>query len=133
MAPLTGRQADALRELLGGRTLPETAPKARALDQALNLGDLLNLTPADYDTQLVAIVRLRLRRGLLRALDGGTINAPAAAQILGFVGHNAATVSLEDLLDPGKFPNLTSPDFAFLRELKQALREDVEKLKSAAR
>lgn len=133
MASLTQRQADALRELLGGRTLPETAPKARAFDQALDLGAVLNLTPADYETQLVAIVRLRLRRGLIRALDGGTINAAAAAQILGFVGHNAATISLEDLLDQGKFPNVRSPDFAFLRELKQALRQDMEKLRSAAR
>ncbi len=62
----------------------------------------------------------------------GAIGGPAAAQILGYLGRSPGPVELEDLLDQGKFPNLASDDFAFLREIKSRLRWDLVKLKEAA-
>jgi hypothetical protein len=130
---LTEQQEAALRELLGQRTPAEWDPPARRLARALQDGQVPELTPTEYDTLLAAVIRLRLREALSRALEAGAISSSAAAQILGFVGHHQETVALEDLLDPVKFPNLLgSPDFAYLRVIKAGLREDLQKLKSAA-
>ncbi len=126
------QQEAALRELLEQRTPAEWDPKARELERALGEGRALDLTAADYERLLAAVIRLRLRRALTRALKAGAINAPAAAQVLGFVGHSRQTVALEDLLNRDKFPNLASGDFAFLREVKKGLAEDVRRLQAAA-
>ncbi len=130
MSPLSPHQEEALRELLERKTGIEWDPKARRIDRALEAGQRLELTPEDYDATLGTLIRLRLRRALMHALIDGAIGSPAAAQILGFVGHNQAP--LEDLLDRQKFPNLTSDDFAFLREIRSRLRWDMLKLKEAA-
>ena len=127
---LSPHQEQALRELLERRTPPEWGPKARRIDRTLESGQRLELTPEDYDTSLGTVIRLRLRRALMHAMIDDAISPPAAAQILGFVGHNQA--SLEDLLNTKKFPNLGSEDFAFLREIKSRLRWDMLKLKEAA-
>jgi len=37
----------------------------------------------------------------------------------------------EELLDGRLFPNLASPDFSFLREIKERLHRDVRQLRSA--
>ncbi len=130
---LSEEQDAALRELLGQRTPAEWDPTARRLARALQDGQVPELTPTEYDTFLAAVIRLRLRQALSGALEAGGISSPAAAQILGFVGHHQQTVALEDLLDGVKFPNLLgSPDFGFLRLIKARLREDLQRLKRAA-
>jgi len=130
MSRLSPHQEEALRGLLERKTGIEWDPKARRIDRALEAGQRLELTPEDYEASLGTVIRLRLRRALMHALIDGAISAPAAAQILGFVGHNQAP--LEDLLDRQKFPNLTSDDFGFLREIRSRLRWDMVKLKEAA-
>ncbi len=131
MSSLSPQQDKALRQLLEQRTAVEWDAKARRLDRALEAGDGLEVSAKEYDRLLGAVIRLRLRRALMHALLDGAISSPAAAQILGFVGHNHA--DLEDLLDRGKFPNLASDDFAFLGEIKSRLRWDLLKLKEAAK
>ncbi len=130
MSRLSPQQEEALRELLERRTPSEWDSKARRIDRTLESGERLELTPEDYDASLGVVIRLRLRRALMHALIDGAMSSPAAAQILGFVGHNQAP--LEDLLDRQKFPNLTSDDFGFLREIRSRLRWDMLKLKEAA-
>ncbi len=132
MGRLSGQQDEALRQLLGERTPEEWAPQARQLDRALDGREPLELTPGQYDALLPSVVRLRLRRALLQALEADAISGPAAAQILGYMGHHRQTVALEDLLDGRKFPNLASDDFAFLRDTKARLGDDVQRLKAAA-
>ncbi len=132
MSQLNSSQEAALRQLLEQRTPPEWDPRPRQIDRALESGQPLTLTPPEYDRSLGTVVRIRLRRALMHALIDGAISSPAAAQILGFVGHHQDTIALEDLLDRQKFPNLESADFAFLGEIKQRLRWDMIKLREAA-
>jgi len=80
---------------------------------------------------LAPVIRLRLRRALMHALQDGAISAPAAAQLLGFLRHSR-NGELEQLLDPALFPNLDSADFAFLHDVKHVLHNDVKKLKAAS-
>ncbi len=126
-----GRQERALRQLLGARTPPEWDRRVQNLDQALVEGRRPALTAAQYDALLAPVIRLRLRRALMHALEDGAVSSPAAAQILGYSSHGRAGGALEDLLDPARFPNLASPDFAFLREIKRCLHEDLRTLRAA--
>jgi hypothetical protein len=121
----------ALRERLGLRTPPEWEPRVQELDSSLVGGHQLHLTAAEYDVLLAPIIRLRLRRALMHALDDGVIGTSAQAQILGYLSHGRMGTQLEDLLDGGRFPNLASPDFGFLRTVKERLRQDVRLLRSA--
>lgn len=130
---LSEHQEKALRELLSLRTAPEWDMKVQRLDAALVAGGPLELTGDEYQSLLAPVIRLRLRRALMHALEDGVISAPAAAQILGYLGHSRSQGALEELLDPALFPNLASPDFAFLMDVKQRLHQDVLELKAAAR
>jgi hypothetical protein len=124
-------QRRALRERLGARTPPEWDRRVAALDRALVEGAELELTAQEYDGLLAPVVRLRLRRALAHALEEGAISSTAAAQVLGFFRHGeGGDVYLEDLLDGRRFPNLATPDFAFLRAIKDRLHEDVRHLRS---
>jgi len=130
---LSPQQEAGLRQLLEQRSAVEWDAKARRLDRALEGDGRLELSAAEYDRSLAAVIRLRLRRALMHALVDGAVSGPAAAQILGYVGHGQGAVELEDLLDPGRFPNLASDDFGFLRDIKNRLRWDLLKLKEAAK
>jgi hypothetical protein len=129
---LSEQQETALREKLSLRTAPEWDMKVQNLDHALVAGGTLELTGDEYQSLLAPVIRLRLRRALMHALEDGVISAPAAAQILGYLGHSRGQGALEELLDPALFPNLASPDFAFLKDIKQRLHEDLLELKAAA-
>ena|SRR5258708_6899953 len=129
MAGPTGQQERALRELLGLRTPPEWERRVQALDRALVDGRRPELTAQEYDSLLAPLVRARLRRALMHALEDGAISSPAAAQVLGYVRGAGANAYLEDLLDGRRFPNLASPDFSFLRAIKERLHEDVRQLR----
>ena len=125
------QQKRALRELLGARTPPEWDRRVAALDRALVEGAEVELTAAEYEGLLAPVIRLRLRRALAHAVEEGAVSATAAAQVLGFVRHGeGGDVYLEDLLDPQRFPNLSTGDFAFLRAIKDRLHEDVRHLRS---
>src|SRR5215472_14306569 len=124
-------QKKALRELLGLRTAPEWHRKVQGLDRELVEGRRPDLTADEYEALLAPLIRLRLRRALMHALEDGVVSSPAAAQILGYFGHARKDAYLEDLLDGGLFPNLASPAFAFLLDIKQRLRHDVRQLRSA--
>ena len=128
----TEQQVNALRELLGLRTAPEWDPDVQRLDRTLVEGRRPELTTEEYDRLLAPLVRLRLRRAIMHALEDGAVSSPAAAQILGYIRQGGADAYLEDLLDGRRFPNLASPDFAFLRDIKERLREDVKHLRSVA-
>ena len=132
MAPPNARQESALRRLLEARTEPESDARVKDLDRALVEGRPLHLTPGAYEVLLAPVIRLRLRRALMHALTDGVVTSPAAAQILGYFSDERSAGSLEELFDVDRFPNLASPDFAFLREIKQRLRQDVLLLKAAA-
>jgi hypothetical protein len=132
MALPSEQQEKALRELLGLRTAPEWDRKVQGLDRALVEGGEPRLTSEEYDSLLAPVIRLRLRRALMHALEGGAVSSPAAAQILGYFSHAGSTAYLEDLLDGRRFPNLSSPDFAFLRDIKDRLHQDVRQLRSVA-
>jgi hypothetical protein len=95
-------------------------------------GAPVELTADEYQSLLAPLIRLRLRRALMHALEDDVITAPAAAQILGYLGHSRGQDTLEELLDPALFPNLDSPDFAFLKDIKGRLHQDVVELKAAA-
>jgi hypothetical protein len=131
MAGPSEQQASALRAALGMRTPPEWDRQVQGLDRALVDGQRPELTEPEYDALLAPVIRLRLRRALMHALDDGAISAPAAAQILGYLRH-AGGGQLEDLLDAARFPNLASADFAFLRAIKDRLHQDVRLLRAAA-
>jgi hypothetical protein len=131
MVEPTEPQRRALRELLSTRTPPEWDRRVQGLDRALVEGGDLALTAQEYETLLAPVIRLRLRRALAHALEDGAISSPAAAQVLGFLRHRDQDVSLEDLLDAHRFPNLSTADFAFLRSIKERLHEDVRHLRSA--
>jgi hypothetical protein len=126
----TEQQKRALGELLGQRTPPEWDRRVQALDRALVEGREVELTAEEYESLLAPVIRLRLRRGLAHALEEGAISSPAAAQVLGFLRRRDRDVYLEDLLDAGRFPNLAAPDFAFLRDIKERLHQDVRQLRS---
>jgi len=128
----TEQQANALRQLLGLRTAPEWDPDVQRLDRTLVEGRRPELTTEEYDRLLAPLVRLRLRRALMHALEDGAVSSPAAAQILGYMRQSGADAYLEDLLDSRRFPNVTSPDFAFLRDIKDRLHQDVQHLRSVA-
>src|SRR5438445_5119460 len=130
MAGPSEQQEKALRELLGLRTAPEWDREVQKVDRALVEGRRPELTVAEYDRLLAPVIRLRLRRALMHALDDGAVSSPAAAQILGYLGHGRENAYLEDLLDAKRFPNLASPDFAFMREIKDRLHQDVRLLQS---
>jgi len=132
MAGPSEQQEKALRELLGHRTAPEWDAEVGRIDRALVEGREPRLTVEGYDRLLAPVVRLRLRRALMHALDDGAISSPAAAQILGYLSHRGPEAYLEDLLDARRFPNLATPDFAFLREIKDRLHQDVQRLRSLA-
>jgi hypothetical protein len=132
MALPSEQQEKALRELLGLRTAPEWDRKVQGLDRALVEGGEPRLTSDEYDSLLAPVIRLRLRRALMHALEGGAVSSPAAAQILGYFSHAGSTAYLEDLLDGRRFPNLSSPDFTFLRDIKDRLHQDVRQLRSVA-
>jgi hypothetical protein len=132
MAGPSEQQEKALRELLGLRTAPEWDREVQRLDRALVEGREPELTAEEYDRLLAPVVRLRLRRALMHALEDGAVSSPAAAQMLGYLSHGRTDAYLEDLLDGGRFPNLASPDFAFLREIKDRLHQDVRHLRSVA-
>lgn len=131
MVGASAEQRKALRELLGLRTAPEWQRKVQSLDRELVEGRRPGLTGEEYDALLAPLIRLRLRRALMHALEDGAISSPAAAQILGYLGRARRDAYLEDLLDGRLFPNLASPDFAFLREIKERLHRDVQQLRSA--
>lgn len=131
MVGASAEQRKALRELLGLRTAPEWQRKVQSLDRELVEGRRPGLTGEEYDALLAPLIRLRLRRALMHALEDGAISSPAAAQILGYLGRARKDAYLEDLLDGRLFPNLASPDFAFLREIKERLHRDVQQLRSA--
>ena len=131
MSGPTDQQATALRELLAARTPPEWDARVQRLDQALVQGGPPDLTSSEYEMLLAPVIRLRLRRALMHALEDGVVSSPAAAQILGYVRQDTDRRFLEELLDSRHF-NLTSPDFAFLRDIKRRLREDLVQLKAAA-
>lgn len=124
------QQRSALRELLSLRTPEEWDRRVQGLDRALVEGSELQLTAQEYERLLAPVIRLRLRRALAHALEEGAISSPAAAQILGYLRHRDQGAQLEDLLDGHRFPNLSSPDFAFLRSIKDRLRQDVHQLRS---
>ena len=126
------QQEEALRQLLGLRTAPEWDLEVQRLDRALVEGRGPELTTDDYDRLLAPLVRLRLRRALMHALEDGAVSSPAAAQILGYIRQSGTDAYLEDLLDSRRFPNVTSPDFAFLRDIKDRLHQDVQHLRSVA-
>jgi len=128
----TEQQANALRQLLGLRTAPEWDPDVQRLDRTLVEGRRPELTTEEYDRLLAPLVRLRLRRALMHALEDGAVSSPAAAQILGYMRQSGADAYLEDLLDSRSFPSVTSPDFAFLRDIKDRLHQDVQHLRSVA-
>jgi hypothetical protein len=132
MAGPSEQQEKALRELLGLRTAPEWDRTVQGLDRALVEGREPRLTAEEYESFLAPVIRLRLRRALMHALEDGAISSPAAAQILGYLGHGRRASQLEDLLDGRRFPNLASPDFAFLRDIKDRLHQDVRQLRSVA-
>jgi hypothetical protein len=132
MAAPSEQQEKALRELLGLRTAPEWDREVQRLDRALVEGREPQLTAEEYDRLLAPVVRLRLRRALMHALEDGAVSSPAAAQILGYLGHARPEAYLEDLLDGRRFPNLASPDFAFLRDIKDRLHQDVQRLRGVA-
>lgn len=131
MVGASAEQRKALRELLGLRTAPEWQRKVQSLDRELVGGRRPGLTGEEYEALLAPLIRLRLRRALMHALEDGAISSPAAAQILGYLGRARKDAYLEDLLDGRLFPNLASPDFAFLREIKERLHRDVQQLRSA--
>lgn len=131
MVGASAEQRKALRELLGLRTAPEWQRKVQSLDRELVKGRRPGLTGEEYEALLAPLIRLRLRRALMHALEDGAISSPAAAQILGYLGRARKDAYLEDLLDGRLFPNLASPDFAFLREIKERLHRDVQQLRSA--
>ena len=131
MVGASAEQRKALRELLGLRTAPEWQRKVQSLDRELVEGRRPGLTGEEYDALLAPLIRLRLRRALMHALEDGAISSPAAAQILGYLGRPRKDAYLEDLLDGRLFPNLASLDFAFLREIKERLHRDVQQLRSA--
>ena len=128
----TDHQATALRELLTTRTPPEWDARVQRLDEALVQGGPSSLTGQEYEMLLAPVIRLRLRRALMHALEDGAVSSPAAAQILGYVRQDRDGRFLEELLDARHFPNLGTPDFAFLRVIKKRLREDLVQLKAAA-
>jgi hypothetical protein len=130
---LSEQQEKALREKLSLRTAPEWDMKVQRLDRALVAGGAIELTGDEYESLLAPVIRLRLRRALMHALEDDVISAPAAAQILGYLGHSRGQGALEELLDPVRFPNLASPDFAFLNDIKRRLHQDLLELKAAAR
>lgn len=132
MTSPTDQQATALRELLANRTAPEWDARVQKLDQAMVEGGPPPLTSQQYEMLLAPVIRLRLRRALMHALEDGAVSSPAAAQILGYVRQDIDGRFLEELLDSRHFPNLGSPDFAFLRDIKRRLREDLVQLKAAA-
>jgi hypothetical protein len=127
----SAEQRKALRELLGLRTAPEWQRKVQSLDRELVERRRPGLTSEEYEALLAPLIRLRLRRALMHALEDDAISSPAAAQILGYLGRARKDAYLEDLLDGRLFPNLASPDFAFLREIKERLHRDVRQLRSA--
>lgn len=131
MVGASAEQRKALRELLELRTAPEWQRKVQSLDRELVEGRRPGLTGEEYEALLAPLIRLRLRRALMHALEDGAISSPAAAQILGYLGRARKDAYLEDLLDGRLFPNLASPDFAFLREIKERLHRDVQQLRSA--
>lgn len=131
MVGASAEQRKALRELLGLRTAPEWQRKVQSLDRELVEGRRPGLTSEEYEALLAPLIRLRLRRALMHALEDDAISSPAAAQILGYLGRVRKDAYLEDLLDGRLFPNLASPDFAFLREIKERLHRDVRQLRSA--
>ena len=133
MAGPSEQQEKALRELLGLRTAPEWDREVQRLDRALVEGREPELTAEEYDRLLAPVVRLRLRRALMHALEDGAVSSPAAAQMLGYLSHGRTDAYLEDLLDARRFPNLASSDFAFVREIKDRLHQDVQRLRSVAR
>jgi hypothetical protein len=132
MAGPNEQQEKALREVLGLRTDPEWDPRVQSLDRALVEGREPELTSEEYDRLLAPVVRLRLRRALMHALEDGAISSPAAAQILGYLGRSPGHAYLEDLLDGRRFPNLATTDFTFLRAVKDRLQQDVRQLRSIA-
>lgn len=133
MVGASAEQRKALRELLELRTAPEWQRKVQSLDRELVEGRRPGLTGEEYEALLAPLIRLRLRRALMHALEDGAISSPAAAQILGYLGRARKDAYLEDLLDGRLFPNLASPDFAFLREIKERLHRDVQQLRSAVK
>jgi hypothetical protein len=136
MAVPSEQQEKALRDLLELRTASEWDPRVQGLDRTLVEGREPRLTSEEYDSLLAPVIRLRLRRALMHALEDGAVSSPAAAQVLGYFRHAGSqggnTAYLEDLLDGRRFPNLSSPDFAFLREIKDRLQQDVRQLRSVA-
>jgi hypothetical protein len=130
MAVPSEQQEKALRELLGLRTAPEWDREVQKIDRALVEGRPPQLTAEEYDRLLAPVVRLRLRRALMHALEDGALSAPAAAQILGYFRHGRNDAYLEDLLNAHLFPNLASTDFAFMRDIKARLHEDVRRLRA---
>lgn len=133
MVGASAEQRKALRELLELRTAPEWQRKVQSLDRELVEGRTPGLTGEEYEALLAPLIRLRLRRALMHALEDGAISSPAAAQILGYLGRARKDAYLEDLLDGRLFPNLASPDFAFLREIKERLHRDVQQVRSAVK
>lgn len=131
MAGVSEKQSKALRELLGLRTAPEWQRRVQSLDRELVEGRRPDLTADEYEALLAPLIRLRLRRALMHALEDGVMSSPAAAQILGYLSRAHRDAYLEDLLDGSLFPNLASPDFTFLRDIKQRLHQDVQQLRSA--
>ena len=69
MAGPSEQQEKALRELLGLRTAPEWDREVQRLDRALVEGRQPELTTEEYDRLLAPVVRLRLRRALMHALE----------------------------------------------------------------
>ena len=132
MARPSEQQEKALRELRGLRTAPEWDRDVQRIDRALVEGRRPELSPEEYERLLAPVIRLRLRRALMHALEAGVVSSPAAAQILGYIGHGGKNAYLEDLLDGRRFPNLASADFAFVREIKERLHQDVQQLRSVA-
>jgi hypothetical protein len=132
MAGPTAQQSKALKELLGLRTALEWDLEVQRIDRTLVEGRRPELTADEYDRLLAPVIRLRLRRALMHALEDGAVSSPAAAQILGYLSHGRQDAYLEDLLDGRRFPNLATQDFAFMRDIKDRLHEDVRRLRPAA-
>jgi hypothetical protein len=132
MAGPTAQQEKALKELLGLRTALEWDLEVQRIDRTLVEGRRPELTADEYDRLLAPVIRLRLRRALMHALEDGAVSSPAAAQILGYLSHGRQDAYLEDLLDGRRFPNLATQDFAFMRDIKDRLHEDVRRLRPAA-